>query len=577
VDAEHEESPDAGEGKKGLSRKQFVVGGAAAGAAIGIGGAGVAYARPKSGGSDAAAAASAKGGEDEELILHSGKIHTMDPQNRVVDAVAIRNGRFAEIGRDVAKRGKNQINLKGRTVLPGMIEPHVHIVSLANRPGYHTPIEDATSIADVQALLAARRPDVPEGKLITALGGWHPNQWTEHRLPTRAELDAAVSDRPVFILQNFTGPSATNSLGKAFFESASAPLAGPVTVSPDGFITSGLQTTTALYHLRVLQTFEDKKRSTLDAMSRSAQVGLTALLDQVLFPTPGPLMPTQALSNLDHYRMYDSWLALHREGKTFVRLQMNFLHNQSDPNLPELKERLKNQFQFFGDDMMMTGSIGEWAAPLSAGAVWMEAQRLVAQARWRNENSVGNLAGLQQVVSAYEAVHAEFGIGDLRWMVHHVPFATTELLDRLKAIPAAVQMKAFTWVTGTATNNGAPFRLIVDNGIKAGIHGDGVHIAPLNPWPHIHYATTGVNALGQQINPGQSITRMEALRLFTRENAWFLRMEDKIGTIETGKLGDLVVLDKDFLTVTDEELRKIRPVLTVVGGKIVHDAGVLRT
>jgi hypothetical protein len=273
--------------------------------------------------------------------------------------------------------------------------------------------------------------------------------------------------------------------------------------------------------------------------------------------------------------MYDSWLALHREGKTFVRLQTNFLHNQSDPNLPELKERLKNSFQFFGDDMMMTGSIGEWAAPLGAGAVWMEAQRLVAQARWRNENSVGNLAGLTQVVNAYEAVHAEFGIGDLRWMVHHVPFATTELLDRLKAIPAAVQMKAFSWVTGTPTNSGAPFRLIVDNGIKAGIHGDGVHIAPLNPWPHIHYATTGVNALGQQINPGQSITRMEALRLFTRENAWFLRMEDKIGTIEAGKLGDLVVLDKDFLKVTDEQLKKIKPVLTVVGGEVVFDAGVL--
>ena len=136
-------------------------------------------------------------------------------------------------------------------------------------------------------------------------------------------------------------------------------------------------------------------------------------------------------------------------------------------------------------------------------------------------------------------------------------------------------MKAFSWVTGTPTNSGAPFRLIVDNGIKAGIHGDGVHIAPLNPWPHIHYATTGVNALGQQINPGQSITRMEALRLFTRENAWFLRMEDKIGTIEEGKLGDLVVLDKDFLKVTDEQLKKIKPVLTVVGGKIVYDAGVV--
>ena len=133
-------------------------------------------------------------------------------------------------------------------------------------------------------------------------------------------------------------------------------------------------------------------------------------------------------------------------------------------------------------------------------------------------------------------------------------------------------MRAFTWITGTPTSNGAQFRLIVDHAIKAGIHGDGVHIAPLNPWPHIHYATTGVNALGVQINPGQSISRLEAVRTFTRENAWFLRMEDKIGSIETGKLGDVVVLDKDFLTVTDEQLKKIKPVLTVVGGKIVYEA-----
>ena len=100
---------------------------------------------------------------------------------------------------------------------------------------------------------------------------------------------------------------------------------------------------------------------------QTASVGLTAHLDEVLFPTPGPLHPSQILSNLDQYRMYDSWLSLHREGKTIIRLQMNFLQNQSDPQLPELKEGLRNSFQFFGDDMMMTGAIGEWAAPLASG------------------------------------------------------------------------------------------------------------------------------------------------------------------------------------------------------------------
>src|SRR5438552_7518630 len=150
--------------------------------------------------------------------------------------------------------------------------------------------------------------------------------------------------------------------------------------------------------MRRIQTFADKRRSTVDAMNYSASVGLTAHLDQVLFPTPGPLHPNQILSNLDQYRMYDSWLSLNREGKTIIRLQMNFLQNQNDPELTELKERLRNQFQFFGDDMLMTGAIGEWAAPLGSGATWMKAQRLVAEAGWRNENSVQNLADLTQAV-----------------------------------------------------------------------------------------------------------------------------------------------------------------------------------
>jgi predicted amidohydrolase YtcJ len=312
-------------------------------------------------------------------------------------------------------------------------------------------------------------------------------------------------------------------------------------------------------------------------MNYSASVGLTSHLDQVLFPTPGPLHPGQILSNLDQYRMYDAWLDLHREGKTIIRLQMNFLQNQTDPNLPELKERLRNQFQFFGDDMMMTGAIGEWAAPLTSGAVWRDAQRLVAEAGWRNENAVQNLAGLRQVVEAYEAINKEFDITKLRWMVHHVPEVNADLLNRLRALGCGVQMAGFRWVTSTDPKvvTGPSFRTIVDHGIQAGMHGDGVHIAPLNPWLHIYFATTGINSFGDRVNADQQITRQEALRLFTRGNSWFLRMENKTGSIETGKLADLAVLDRDYFTVPDAEIRKIRSVLTVVDGRVVHDAGTL--
>ncbi len=560
------------------SRRRFIATAAGAGAALAAGPA-VRLAEAQQ-----APATPAAGPASNDLVLVNGRIHTMDARSTVVRSVTIRGGRIVAAGNaPPSGAAGRRIDLRGRTVVPGLIEPHVHIVSLANRPGYHTPLENTTSIREIQETLAARRKSVPDGQWITSMGGWHTNQWAEHRHPTLKELDEAVPDRPVLLYERFTGPCVTNTLGKRFFDAADAgasphPNYQKINVSEAGVIAGvggkGGPSSSALYLLRRMQTFEDKRRSTLDAMAYSAAVGLTAHLDQVLFPTPGPLDPVQILSNLDHYRMYDSWFSLHREGRALVRLQMNFLHNQADPALPELKERLRNQFQFFGDDMLMTGSIGEWAAPLGAGAAWREAQRLVAQAGWRNENSVQNLAALTQVVDAYEAVNKEFDITRLRWCVHHVPEVTADLLSRLKALGCGVQMGAYRWVTSSDPKVvvGPPFRTIFDHGIQVGIHGDGVHIAPLNPWQHIYYAVTGVNSFGARVNGDQQLTRAEALRTFTRGNAWFLRMEDKIGSIEVGKLADLVVLDRDYFTVPEADIKKVRSVLTVVDGRVVHES-----
>jgi len=190
---------------------------------------------------------------------------------------------------------------------------------------------------------------------------------------------------------------------------------------------------------------------------------------------------------------------------------------------------------------------------------------------------VQNLAGLRQVVEAYEAVNREFDVTKLRWVVHHVPEVNADLLNRLKALGCGVEMAAFRWVTSSDPKVlvGPAFRTIVDHGIQVGIHGDGVHIAPLNPWQHIYYAVTGVNSFGDKVNGDQQLTRTEALRLFTRNNSWFLRMEDKIGSIETGKLADLAVLDRDYFAVADADIKKIRSVLTIVDGKIVHNAGAI--
>jgi predicted amidohydrolase YtcJ len=182
-------------------------------------------------------------------------------------------------------------------------------------------------------------------------------------------------------------------------------------------------------------------------------------------------------------------------------------------------------------------------------------------------------------VAAYEQMEAEFGIKHLRWGLQHADHATPEQLARLKALGCGVSASGFRWLSGTPRADGLPvgplFPQLVDSGIPLGLHEDGVHIAPHNPWYALHYATTGLNVAGQQINPGQQISRQQALHMYTRGNAWYLGREHELGSIETGKLADLVVLDKDYFTVSEAEMRDIRPIMTIVNGEIVHDTGVL--
>jgi predicted amidohydrolase YtcJ len=616
--------------KSGVSRRDFLKSSALAGAAVASGGtaltAGVVHASQKS----------KKRRKRGTLVLVNGRIHTMDPKNPLVSSVAIEDGRFVDVGHGARNmQGAKVIDLRGKTVVPGLIESHTHFVSLANRPGYHVAQwELARGPADVLAALSARRArgDVPVGAFITAMGAGTPNIWFERRMPTLEELNAAVPDRPVFLYQGGGGPARVNALGKQFFDDPT--LNPPVLVQPDGTIitVSGVNhANRALYHLRIRQTFEDKKRSCIDAQEFSASVGITTVLDQTLVatalgtldPTQYDPQPTHGLSTLNHYRMYDAWLALHAEGNDRIRLQINFLHNQGyiaghdrpgqpvpdlGGQLPELRERLKNQFQFHGDDMLRTGAIGEWAAPFAAPtnangyAVWLEAQRLCAKARWRNENSQGgnipaadgsapNTANIEQVVATYEQMDAEMiaagfpdGIKSLRWGLQHADLATETQLARLKALNCGVSASGFRW-TAARRNDGQPigpmFPRMVASGIPLALHQDGVHITAHNPWFALHYATTGLNnappplLVVQQVNEGQQISRQQALHMYTVGAAWYLNREDDLGQVKKGYLGDLVVLDKDYFRVSDADMRTIRPVMTIVDGKVVHDTGAL--
>ena len=176
-----------------------------------------------------------------DLVLVNGKIHTMDTANRVVSQALIQRGRFAAVGNNVSvPRGVRRIDLKGKTVIPGLIDAHNHIVLVGNRPGWHTPLEHVFTIPEAIAALKTRSVDVPAGEFISTVGPVSAMQFMERRLPTLAELDAV--NRPVYI-QAAQGGARTNSQGKAWLEGKG------VMVGVDGAI-AGPALTAALLALR---------------------------------------------------------------------------------------------------------------------------------------------------------------------------------------------------------------------------------------------------------------------------------------------------------------------------------------
>ena len=519
-----------------------------------------------------------------DLLLVNGAIHTMDAENRVVEAVRVVGDRVVATGAGTlgATACTESIDLHGRTVVPGIIDNHNHIVLLGLRPGHDTRIESARSIDDVLDLLSARAGRLPVGEWITSIGGFDPSQFVpppgEPRLPTLAELDRAVPDHPVYLQLSFAGPAVTNSRGRDFF------MERDIEVAANGDIAGGFPlpnpTTEALHALRELQTLDDQMRGTLDAMRYAASVGVTTHLDQGGFPAAGTA--ADGAAHFDRYRAYDALLALHAQDRLINRVRLNFLHMETDPATPELQARLLNVFRDFGDAMLRTVGIGEFTAGASpmiseATDVWLNGTRRVAEAGWRNENHSLTPQDFQVIIDGWQQVHDALpapGIAEQRWVLAHVPFISREYADRLAALGGGVSvLGGWRYISGTADANGPPFRMLAESGIPMGMSSDGMQISPLNPWLGLYYVVTGRNARGELINAGQTLPRDAALRLYTAANGWFLGEEDEIGTIEPGRYADLVVLSDDYFdaaAVSDEAIRDIVSVLTIVGGRIVH-------
>ena len=375
-------------------------------------------------------------------------------------------------------------------------------------------------------------------------------------------------------------------MGKKFFESKG------ITVSAGGVL-KGPAANAALNLLRDMQTPEDRIRSAKYAQSYVLRYGLTTSVDMGVFARPGsPDLQDSAtlagIASANPWTAYNQILALYHRHELDERVRLFIISMDKSKALPILRARLHNLFPNFGDNMFRVSGIGEFVTPWIFAYNWKAGQhpdnyeaalKMVAKHGWSYQQHTLSLAEVQYTAQTYEKVNAVTPIAGLHWSIAHVPSIDPQTLKAMKAIGVGMALHGWKYLQGpegtpAGQPAGPPYRTILESGIHVGAGSDAGDIAMLDPWYDIYYMVTGKDCTGTLINAGEQVTREQALRMYTADNGWFFREESELGSMQRGKLGDLVVLSKDYFDpkqVSDEGIKQIKSMLTVVGGRIVYN------
>ena len=489
-------------------------------------------------------------GTGGDIALVNGRILTMDAQGTTASALLVRGGRIVEVGhRGEFGECARTIDLRGRTVIPGLIDSHVHFVRNGTNPGYEVRIiETATSISEIQQMIFNRARSVPPGQFITCYGGWNRNGLAEQRLPTPAELDAAAPLNPVFLGETGGGgQGVTNSSGAAFFS------AHGVTVAADGTVAAG----GAFAALQAVETDADKQRGTGQVIEFANSLGLTMIHDH------------GGLIGLSQYQFVLSLWGQHALNMRY----RPWFWSGDDTGFTEEQARIVNNFNKLGDDVFHPLGVGERINNNTTNPGFIGACEFAAQNGWALTQHSLTPAEVAFHISAYQAAAAYGPIDKLRWSLCHVDPITPAQIATVQSLGICLNIQGYGYTrNSTSVPSGPPFRSLVEAGIPLGGGTDATVVAALNPWLSMYFMTTGRNNAGAMLNPGQTISRLQALPAVYMRSAYLSFDDDKLGSLEKGKLADLAVLSDNPLTVSDDRFRRISSVLTLQAGRIVYQA-----
>jgi predicted amidohydrolase YtcJ len=532
-----------------------------------------------------------------DMVLFNGKIATENNKRQIVQAIAIRDGNVLATGtsdqmKALAGKHTRTIDLGGRTVLPGLLDGHLHGL----RNGYacftQSPrIDNVYDRTDALQQLAFKAGHVKPGSWVWITSGWNPNQFGQRGPFTQAELDKAFPTNPVDIRgAGFTGSMGNTMTLKVLGLTTSSP---GVALSSTGVLTltGGAQQAADanIIAQNNSMTIGTQEQCLADFIREANANGLTGWYDSA--GNASPFDPiggcTESLQGLhDHQAVLDLWL--HHQ----LNARVDFEVMNSYSGYPQLIKDQRHETSFLGDDMLREAGIGEEVecpgnTALSGPSVgdsrtpgvpdlaadYLNFVTFLAQNHMGFQHHASSKAAQDSELSFWQKANTIYPIKDLRWTIAHPGddgvSPTPDTLSVAKSLGIGmVPGDAGMLGTGTA-------RALIGNIQRAGVRmclgTDAMNVAPYPPFGDLAYVITGEtqdpNSVGVAVD--QRLTRQQALDDKTRECAWQFMQDNRLGQLTPGAHADLIVLDQDYFTVPNHAIRETRSLLTIVGGRIV--------
>ena len=532
----------------------------------------------------------AAGAQSADTVLLDGKILTVDDRFSVREALAIREGKIVATGSsaDVKKLvgpSTRVIDLQGRSVIPGLIDNHMHATRAAETFGTEVNWIGATSLAEgLDRIRQAVQKMKPGAWVVVVTPPATVETFKEKRRPTQAELVAAAPNNPAYVQLGYGWVMMTPLALKALNINSDAGLPAGAKLEtnangdPTGVITGNIVT---LFDKLPKPTFEEQVEGTKAFFRELNRLGLTGVVD----PGGNNVLPE------DYQALFKVW----REGQLTIRVAYSLNGMTPGSEFEEYKNYLAMLPMGFGDEMLHFNGIGEritWAMNGIDGlASETDRQKYYEIVKWAADRGMavtmhwGSDKNVDQLLTIFERVNKDVRIAPLRWTVAHLNNASPQTLQRMKALGVGwtVQDTMYNGGDQVLKQEGAeaarrmpPVETAKKIGVVVSAGTDAHRVSTYNPFTVLQWFLDGKTASGtptRGLQDPETPSRADALRFYTMGSAWVAREDDRRGSLEVGKLADLAVLSKDYMTVPVQQVGSTVSLLTMVGGKVVYAAG----